>query len=329
MRLAAAILALVAAACGSTAVSTGPGRPRLRFENAGHDFGRQERRRTLVTTVRFRNVGDAPLEIRSIDTNCGCAAALLSRRRIPPGGEGTMRITWQTGSVAGRRKKIMEVVTNDPVQPVVRYPMEIEVVGDARLDPTLLAVRGAGEGVTAHFYVLALDAGKDLRVLDVKTSHPGIRGTAVPLPDDDPRTGYRVDLTFGEALGTGDFHERVTVLTNSPRDPRLTIDVIGSVRREVVVVPERLFFPRTDRAVTRKVFLFRPDGKPLDIKGVDDATGLFDTETRRVDDAKWEIDVELSGEHPPGVVRSSLVVRTDAPGDPRVTVPVEIAGAER
>jgi hypothetical protein len=121
----------------------------------------------------------------------------------------------------------------------------------------------------------------------------------------------------------------VTVITNSPRDPRLSIDVVGSVRRQVVVVPEELFYPRTERAVTRRVYLSRPDGKALAVLGVDDATGLFDISYRRVADAKWEIEVELFGEHPPEPVRSSLVVRTDAPGEPRVTVPVRIAEVER
>jgi len=258
----------------------------------------------------------------------GCAAALVSSRRVAPGGRGTIRVTWQTGGVAGRRTKVMEVTTNDPVDPVSRYPMRIEVIGDAYLDPAVLVVRGtrAQGAVEAHFDVIALDAGKGLRVTEVRTSHEGIRGTAVPLEPGGERTGFRVNLTFGPSLGTGSFHERVTVLTNSRRDPRLTIDVIGSVRRQVLPVPERLYFPRTDETVVRSVFVFRKDGEPLAVTGVDDPTGLFDLETRRVSATKWEVLVGLSGESPAAPIRGSLVVRTDAPEDARVAVPFEIAG---
>jgi hypothetical protein len=326
-------LFLVLAACAPTGPTVPEKdrteRPRLIFAASGHEFGRQERHRTLTHSVTFVNGGRAPLAITRIETNCGCAAALLSRRTIPPGGRGTIEITWQTGGVAGKRTKTMEVTTNDPVNPVARYPMTIEVVGDAFLDPTVVAVRGTrAEGdIESWFDVVALDAGEKLRITGVRTSHEGITARVSSLPPGDKRTGYRVHLSFGPALGAGSFHERVSVLTNSRRDPTLTIDVIGSVARQVLAVPERIFFPRVTGSVSRIVRLARRDGKPLAVLDVADPSGLLVIETERMAPDRWEVRARLAGENPAAGVRSSLVIRTDAQGDATITVPVTIAAA--
>jgi hypothetical protein len=327
---------LILAACGRTAPPLVPeadrtDRPRLVFTGDGHDFGRRERRETLEHVVRFDNGGREPLTIRKIDTHCGCAAALLSRRVIPPGGRGTIRITFTTGSVPGRRTKVMEVMTNDPDQPVSRYPVTCEVIGDAVLDPMVLAVRGTRSAgpIRATFDVVALDAGDRLAVTGVDASHPGIRATFAPIPATEKRKGFRVTLTFGKELGEGNFHERVTVRTNSRRDPQLGLVVIGSVRREVLTVPERLYFPPGAGTTVRSLFVSRRDGKALNITGIEDPSSLFDIEKRSVAPGKWEVRVGLSGESPTVTVRGSLVVRTDAAADSRVVVPFEIAGADR
>jgi len=303
--------------------------PRLVFTREGHDFGRQERHRTLTHKVTFLNGGRAPLEIRKIDTNCGCAAALLSSRVISPGGRGTVRVTWRTGGVAGRVTKALALTTNDPSNPVSRYRMSIEVIGDAMLDPAIVAIRGTrAEGTPESWFdVVALDAGKHLRITGVKTSHEGIRAEVGPLPESDRRTGYRVHLSFGAELGTGGFHERVVVSTNSRRDPKLAIDVVGAVTREVVVVPDRLYFPRVAGTVTRSVFVSRRDGKSLTVRSVADATGLLAFEIVPVSATKVEVRVRLSGENPASGARGSLLMRTDARKDSTVVVPFTIAGA--
>ena len=325
-------LLFAAGACAATGPSVPDAErtdgPRLVFTQEGHDFGRRERHRTLTHTVTLLNGGRAPLTISRIDTNCGCAAALLSSRVISPGGHGTIRVTWRTGGVAGRVTKALAVTTNDPVNPVSRYPMSIEVIGDAMLDPAIVAFRGTrAEGTPeAWFDVIALDAGKRLEIIDVQTSHEGIRAEVGPLPEGDRRTGYRVHLSFGAELGTGGFHERVIVATNSRRDPRLAIDVVGAVTREVVVVPDRLYFPRVAGTVTRSVFVSRRDGKSLTVRSVSDATGLLAYEIVRIGAGKVEVRVRLSGENPASGARGSLLIRTDAREDSTVAVPVTIAG---
>ncbi|MEN8149739.1 MAG: hypothetical protein ABFS86_07935, partial [Planctomycetota bacterium] len=171
----------------------------------------------------------------------------------------------------------------------------------------------------------ALDAGSRLSITGIETSHEGLRAEAGPLPEGDRCTGYRVHLTFGPELGEGGFHERVIVRTNSRRDPALAIDVVGAISREVVAVPDRLWFPRTDGTVTRSVFLHRRDGRPLEIRSIEDPTGLLAIEILPAGPSRVEVRVRLSGENPASGVRGSLLIRTDE----IVAIPVTIAGADQ
>jgi len=306
--------------------------PHLVFTADGHDFGMQEKNTRSSHTAVFYNAGRTPLIITRVITHCGCAAALLSAKTIEPGGRGTLKVTLNSGTLAGRRVKTVEVFTNSRTVPVAKYPISCTVIADVSLDPIVLVVRAtraAGE-VTAHFEVRAMRPGFDLEVHEVKTSNPDLTAEIVPLPSESKNTGYRVNLSFGPAFDSRDFSERVTVYTNSKRDPRLTLNVIGSVRESVLVVPERLYYPRLrlGEPVTRSIFVYRNDGKPLTVTGVEDPSGMFETEIARQSPEKWEIKVTIAGEAPKQTVRGSLVITTDARQESRVTVPYEVPGEE-
>lgn len=304
--------------------------PHLVFTADGHYFGMQEKNTKTSHTAIFYNAGNAPLTISKVKTHCGCAAALLSAETIEPGGRGTLVVTLNSGTLAGRREKTVEVFTNSKTHPVAKYPISCTVIADAALDPIVLVVRAtrsAGE-VQGHFFVRPMRPGFDLEIKEVQTSDPDLVAEVTPLPAGPGEGGYRVDLTFGPSFDSRDFSEKVTVSTNSPRDPYLTLNVIGSVRQSVLVVPERLYYPRlkAGEPVTRIIYVYRDDGKPLTVTGLDDPSGMFETELVQQTPSKWEIKVTIAGEALARTVRGSLVITTDAKEGSRVTVPYEVPG---
>jgi hypothetical protein len=171
----------------------------------------------------------------------------------------------------------------------------------------------------------------DLKITEVRTSHAEIRAKVGPLPADLGKKGYRVSLFFGPAFGARDFMEKVTVFTNSRRDPNLTIDVIGSVREAVLVVPERLYFPMLapGQELSRRVYVYRTDGRPLRLTGVEDPSGLFTSEMKQVEPARWEVTVKVHGEAPAETVRGAFLIGTDDPSEPKVSLPFELPGGRK
>lgn len=306
--------------------------PRLVFSAPGHHYGSMEKHARKSHTAVFYNGGAKPLEIRKINTHCGCAAALLSTKVVPPGDKGTIKITMDSGTLPGRRTKTVEVFTNDPEKPVSKYVISCDTIADVGMDPLVLvlrATRSAGE-VSAHFDVKVLQPGFKLKITKLEPSNPDMKTSLSPLPAGSGKTGFRVDIVFGPSFGSGDFKERVVVHTNSKRDPRLVMDIFGSVRQAVLVVPERLYFPRLKpgEMVSRILYLSREDGKSFAVTGVEDPAGIFETSTKRVSDARWEVRLDISGEAPKDTVRGTVVVLTNEPSDPRVAVPYEIPGEE-
>jgi hypothetical protein len=77
----------------------------------------------LTHTFTIKNIGDALLEIKDIDSDCACTAA-DSDRRIPPGGQGTITLTIAPYSVLRQFSKKTKVIFNDPGQSQVALTMQ-------------------------------------------------------------------------------------------------------------------------------------------------------------------------------------------------------------
>ena len=65
------------------AAAATPG-PKAEVPETAFDFGEIFEDRELTHTFTIKNIGDALLEIKDIDSDCACTAA-DSDRRIPPG----------------------------------------------------------------------------------------------------------------------------------------------------------------------------------------------------------------------------------------------------
>lgn len=67
----------------------------LLFETMEHDFGDIKQKGGDVSCeFRFTNTGTAPLVIVDAQTSCTCTKASYSRKPVPPGGKGTIKITY-------------------------------------------------------------------------------------------------------------------------------------------------------------------------------------------------------------------------------------------
>ena len=86
----------------------------LRFEEHTHDFGDIARKGgDLVYDFRLRNEGDTPLVLTRVTTTCSCLKGSFSKRPIPPGGESTLRITYEPHkSEEGIFNKVIRVSSN-------------------------------------------------------------------------------------------------------------------------------------------------------------------------------------------------------------------------
>ena len=83
------LMLLVLAAPLAAAATLGP---KAQVPETTFDFGEIFEDVELTHTFVIKNIGDALLEIKDIDSDCACTAA-DSDRRIPPGGQGRIKLT--------------------------------------------------------------------------------------------------------------------------------------------------------------------------------------------------------------------------------------------
>jgi len=151
------------------------------------DFGTVEAGK-VERTFYIANTGSAPLEIRDIGTECGCAVMKLNRNVLGPGERELVTVTLDGTGYWRQLKKIIYIDSNDPAQRFTMVRLEAYVKVGLRADRSrlYLGAARAGELPVRCVYVIR-DTGH-------QTSDIGVLGD---------QAGLRVDIgkweTFEEA----------------------------------------------------------------------------------------------------------------------------------
>lgn len=103
--------------------------PRLELPSTSHDFGRIDSRLDVTHIFALQNVGTADLEIDNLVTSCGCTAAELSSRIIPPGQRADLTVIFDANlhPTNGAVTRLVWFATNDPTQPWVEMRIYADV----------------------------------------------------------------------------------------------------------------------------------------------------------------------------------------------------------
>ena len=86
--------------------------PRIQFDRVLHDFGEIYQEESLSIDFVFKNIGDAPLLIRSVKGSCGCTVPKWPEKVIAVGDEDVIQVTFNSGKREGKQKKLVTLVTN-------------------------------------------------------------------------------------------------------------------------------------------------------------------------------------------------------------------------
>jgi len=85
----------------------------LAWEKSTYDFGEVQAGGRIEHTFRFSNVGDEPLMITNVTTQCGCTAPKgWPRDPIQPGRSGEITLVFDSTGKFGRVNKVATVMSN-------------------------------------------------------------------------------------------------------------------------------------------------------------------------------------------------------------------------
>lgn len=108
-------------------IKKGANTPAIQFEKTEHDFGKILQGEQLSYTFRFKNIGDAPLIITSVEKTCGCTSPVYTKEPIAPGESGKVTITYDSKGHKGfQNKRIIVNANTNPSETVLRIKAQVE-----------------------------------------------------------------------------------------------------------------------------------------------------------------------------------------------------------
>ena len=229
LALALGVLSGCAATTRATGVLPPPDGVQLVALDDDHDFGTVESGPVVSHTFRLKNLGPQTIQIASVTPACGCTAVLASTPTLGPGEEGGVEVALDTYKLAGPQAKTVTVRSNDVVRPELVLTVHGTVVTDLRTAPSRLYLGRlpAGAVVSQHVDV---EAKPDVQITGVTSESNRLQLQTTPL--DPPQRGVRVRVTLLPTAAAGTFDDRIVVSSTSPRQPTLTIPVLGTIETQ-------------------------------------------------------------------------------------------------
>jgi uncharacterized protein DUF1573 len=298
--------------------------PRIAGDVPTWAFGAVERGTRVEHTFVLPNRGDAQLVIDQVKTTCGCTAAVVSAREIPPGGEARVAVSLDTAHLGGHTTKVISVHTNDPERAVVSLALTGDVLADLLLDPDALYLGRVrrGEPVRRELLVTPGRPGSAAAVTAVEPTSSMLRARLEPRTDGP---GQRLVVELDPRAPLGRFHDELHLRTTSARQPVIAVAVFGSVEGDVVVLPPQVSFGVTHAAARpeREVFIRSRTARPLTVTRVAAPEELVAWELSPVREGfEYRLLLRLREGLRAGKIESAVEIFTDHPDEQRLVVPI-------
>ena len=84
----------------------------MSFETKAHDFGDVKQGQTVTHTFQYKNTGTDTLKIDNIVSSCGCTVPKDYAKSIPPGGNATITVQFDSTGKMGVVNKTLTILSN-------------------------------------------------------------------------------------------------------------------------------------------------------------------------------------------------------------------------
>ena len=136
----------------------------------------------VETRFRFTNTGTTPVDIRQVESSCGCTTTQLAERHYGPGQSGEIVARYTVGGHMGLRKNTIAVSSSDQAE-ITTLKFDVHIPEIAHLQPEF--VTWAHDEATAP-KTIELDMLQDISPKDiaVQSSNTGVTAVMETLVKD-------------------------------------------------------------------------------------------------------------------------------------------------
>jgi hypothetical protein len=205
--------------------------PKLQvLEGTSFDFGSIYRGAQIERPVTLKNNGTDTLILGNIEASCGCTAAAVSSKRVPPGETETLLIKFNSRNFSGTVHKTVTVNSNTPDSPRVVIEFTANIIDEIGLTPQNFWFKDAIVGKPNTVTIVIKNGGKDtLQISEVRTS---IQNLALNLPSGPilPGATYELTATFTPKAPIPIISDYIFLQTTNPRQSTVTVPVYGNAK---------------------------------------------------------------------------------------------------
>ncbi|GAX59554.1 2-nitropropane dioxygenase [Candidatus Scalindua japonica] len=295
--------------------------PKIFFETPNHNFGQVFKGQKVEHIFKFENRGIADLEIKKVKTSCGCTAAILSDKIIPPGETGEIKTTFNTGSYRGKVKKSITVKSNDPDNLSYMLTISGEITELITTDPKRINFGSVYIGVKTE-KTITVTSDSDFKINKVAPSTPLLNASITEVNANK----YTIKVTSKGSDKIGRFSGVINLETDNSLQPKVTIPVFGEITGDITTYPKRIYYGKVKKGEGRvqKVFV-KLNKENIQISGVKinpDYLSAEIIENYKKNNLQFLIEVRLHENAAVGKLNGLLEINTSSKVQPVIKVPI-------
>ncbi len=207
------------------------------------DAGEIEPSKVLEYDFILRNEGDASLAIEDLKPTCYCTSARTDLWDVPPGGAAKIHVRIDPSDFVGKVNKGVEIVTNDPTNPVLLVDVDIQVLPGIAVVPPELDFGTIGPEGSKKSLPVAVKVPRDreLQIMGATSESPFLSVTHEPLELEE-RHGVTVLVKVLPGAPPGPFTAKVLVRTSDTALAAIEIPVRGRGPGGLRAQPDKVIF---------------------------------------------------------------------------------------
>jgi len=322
--LAALVLSLLPVVAGA--------QPRIVLEPERLDFGVLQGNETRDAKVTIRNAGTEVLEIRDIESTCGCTVPELAVRELAPGASTVMAVGFNSKTFQGPQLKYIHVYSNDPDRGSVDLIVTADIKVPLFMDPPKAMIEFTTVKVGETSTVTYTFRSEDVARLELTPQVWPEDWLEVEVrPGTSPQVAL-VDFTLRKDGTAGRHRDAVKIATNVPSVPVVNLEADVRLITDLVVGADRvnlgMLQPGGPVRSQVRVAPYRPDSTFKLTRAEIDIPGL----KARVENGPRESFAIVTGEALPadhplvveknGRIAGTLRIFTNLASTPELTIPV-------
>lgn len=229
--------------CGQPAAAPSSPGPQLQLQKACFDFGRIKNTESVQHDFLVANTGDAVLEIKAVQPECGCTVSGDWDRRIAPGKTGKIPIRFNPINFDGAVSKYFLISSNATDGGIHRAEFKAEVWRPLDIRPGFLNFEQVEGNPTNETKTIRIINGLD-QALTLEPPQCPNSEFQVELKTITPGKEFELTVKFAGILEGGATQKfPITIRTSSEIAPILTIEVSVVLLPALVPMPTQIEIP--------------------------------------------------------------------------------------